>query len=85
MKRGGIYGRTRWINSSIWQAEVRCRSIRKWRRRGFGYALKPESTVLLRTRRRHWNTSKERLAALAGDGRHGALVHVRIPWTTRLR
>src|ERR1700679_3016440 len=36
---------------------------------GFRHALKPESTVLLGTRRRLWKTSEERLAAaLARDG-----------------
>ena len=44
---------------------------------GFRHALKPESTVLLGTRRRLWKTSEERLAAaLARDGHHVALVHV---------
>src|ERR1700679_3742071 len=36
---------------------------------GFRHALKPESTVLLGTRRRLWRTSEERLGvALARDG-----------------
>jgi hypothetical protein len=44
---------------------------------GFRHALKPESTVLLGTRRRLWKTSEERLAAaLVRDGHHVALVHV---------
>jgi hypothetical protein len=44
---------------------------------GFRHALKPQSTVLLGTRRRFWKTSEERLAlALARDGHHVALVHV---------
>jgi len=44
---------------------------------GFRHALKPESTVLLGTRRRLWKTSEERLAAaLVNDGHHVALVHV---------
>src|SRR5580658_1416400 len=44
---------------------------------GFRHALKPESTVLLGTRRRFWKTSEERLAiTLARDGHHVALVHV---------
>ena len=44
---------------------------------GFRHALKPESTVLLGTRRRLWKTSEERLGmALARDGHHVALVHV---------
>jgi hypothetical protein len=44
---------------------------------GFRHALKPESTVLLGTRRRLWKTSEERLAiTLARDGHHVALVHV---------
>jgi len=44
---------------------------------GFRHALKPESTVLLGTRKRLWKTSEERLAAmLAHDGHHVALVHV---------
>jgi len=47
------------------------------REEGFRHALKPESTVLLGTRRRLWKTSEERLAmALAHDGHHVALVHV---------
>src|ERR1700692_189156 len=38
---------------------------------GFRHALRPESTVLLGTRRRFWKTSEERLAvALARDGHH---------------
>ena len=44
---------------------------------GFRHALKPESTVLLGTRRRLRKTSEERLAAaLARDGHRVALVHV---------
>ena len=44
---------------------------------GFRHALKPESTVLLGTRKRLWKTSEERLAAvLARDGHHVALIHV---------
>jgi len=44
---------------------------------GFRHALKPESTVLLGTRRRLWKTAEERLAAaLARDGHRVALVHV---------
>jgi hypothetical protein len=44
---------------------------------GFRHALKPQSTVLLGTRRRLWKTSEERLGvALARDGHHVALVHV---------
>jgi hypothetical protein len=47
------------------------------RQEGFRYALKPESTVLLGTRRRLWKTPEQRLAAaLANDGHHVALVHV---------
>ena len=44
---------------------------------GFRHALKPESTVLLGTRKRFWKTREERLAlALVRDGHHVALVHV---------
>jgi hypothetical protein len=44
---------------------------------GFRHALKPESTVLLGTRRRLWKTAEERLAAaLVRDGHRVALVHV---------
>jgi len=44
---------------------------------GFRHAIKPESTVLLGTRRRLWKTAEERLAAaLVRDGHHVALVHV---------
>jgi hypothetical protein len=44
---------------------------------GFRHALKPESTILLGTRRRLWKTSEERLAVvLARDGHRVALVHV---------
>jgi len=44
---------------------------------GFRHALKPESTVLVGTRRRLWKTTEERIAeALAHAGHHVALVHV---------
>jgi hypothetical protein len=44
---------------------------------GFRHALKPESTVLVGTRKRFWKTSEEKLAAvLAHEGHHVALVHV---------
>jgi len=44
---------------------------------GFRHALKPESTVLVGTRKRVWKTSEERLAAaLAHAGHHVMLVHV---------
>lgn len=44
---------------------------------GFRHALKPESTVLIGTRKRLWKTSEERLAAaLAHEGHRVALVHV---------
>jgi hypothetical protein len=51
--------------------------LARCRAEGFRHALKPESTVLVGTRRRLWKTSEERLAeALAHDGHHVALVHV---------
>jgi hypothetical protein len=44
---------------------------------GFRHALKPQSTVLVGTRRRLWKTAEERIAeSLAHDGHHVALVHV---------
>ena len=44
---------------------------------GFRHALKPESTILMGTRKRFWKTSEERLAAaLAHAGHHVMLVHV---------
>jgi hypothetical protein len=44
---------------------------------GFRHALKPESTILLGTRRRFWKTAEQRMAeSLAADGHHVALVHI---------
>jgi hypothetical protein len=44
---------------------------------GFRYALRPESTVLVGTRRHLWRTSEERLArTLAADGHKVALLHI---------
>jgi hypothetical protein len=47
------------------------------REEGFQHALKPESTVLLGTRKRLWKTGEERLAAsLAQQGHRVALVSI---------
>jgi len=47
------------------------------REEGFRYMMRPDSTVLLGTRKRFWRTSEERLARmLAADGHKVALVHV---------
>jgi len=44
---------------------------------GFQYALRPESTVLLGTRKHFWRTREESLARdLARDGHNVALIHV---------
>jgi hypothetical protein len=44
---------------------------------GFRYMLKPESTVLLGTRKHFWRTAEERLAkTLVADGHKVALIHV---------
>ena len=44
---------------------------------GFRYALSPESTVLVGTRRRFWRTSEERLARkFVRDGHKVALLHI---------
>jgi hypothetical protein len=47
------------------------------REEGFRYMLRPDSTVLVGTRKRPWRTSEERLAKmLVNDGHKVALVHV---------
>jgi hypothetical protein len=47
------------------------------REEGFRYALKPNSTILVGTRKQLWRTSEERLArSLARDGHKVALIHV---------
>ena len=47
------------------------------REEGFRYMLRPDSTVLLGTRKRLWRTSEERLAKMfVADGHKVALVHV---------
>ena len=47
------------------------------REEGFRFALKPQSTILVGTRRHFWRTAEEGLArALARDGHTVALVHV---------
>jgi hypothetical protein len=44
---------------------------------GFRHALKPESTILIGTRKRFWRTSQELLARrLAADGHNVALLHI---------
>jgi hypothetical protein len=44
---------------------------------GFCYALKPESTVLVGTRRHMWRTTEERLArTLVSDGHKVVLLHI---------
>lgn len=44
---------------------------------GFHYMLKPESTVLIGTRKHVWQTAEERLArSLAGRGHKVALFHI---------
>jgi hypothetical protein len=44
---------------------------------GFRYALKPESTVLVGTRRHMWRTTEERLArTLVSDGHKVVLLHI---------
>ena len=44
---------------------------------GFRYALSPDSTVLVGTRRSFWRTSEERLARmLVADGHKVALLHI---------
>jgi hypothetical protein len=44
---------------------------------GFRYAMRPESTVLVGSRRRFWRTNEERLARLlAADGHKVALLHI---------
>jgi hypothetical protein len=44
---------------------------------GFRYALRPESTVLVGTRRHFWRTSEECLARmLVSDGHKVALLHI---------
>jgi hypothetical protein len=47
------------------------------REEGFRYMLRPDSTVLVGTRKRLWRTSEERLARmLVADGHKVMLVHV---------
>jgi hypothetical protein len=47
------------------------------REEGFRYMLRPDSTVLVGTRKRPWRTSEERLAKMfVADGHKVALVHV---------
>ena len=47
------------------------------REEGFRYALKPESTILLGTRRHFWRTDEERLArTLVSHGHKVALLHL---------
>jgi hypothetical protein len=47
------------------------------REEGFHYALHPESTVLVGSRRSVWRTAEEKLArSLARDGHKVALVHI---------
>jgi hypothetical protein len=47
------------------------------REEGFRYMLRPDSMVLVGTRKRLWRTSEERLAKmLVADGHKVALVHV---------
>jgi hypothetical protein len=47
------------------------------REEGFRYALRPDSTVIVGSRKHFWRTSEERLARmLAADGHKVALVHV---------
>jgi hypothetical protein len=44
---------------------------------GFRYALRPESTVIVGSRRHFWRTSEERLARmLVSDGHKVALLHI---------
>jgi|SRR5438270_4319074 len=47
------------------------------REEGFRHVLKPESTVLVGSRKHFWRTAEERLAkALVADGHKVALIHV---------
>ena len=49
----------------------------RYRDEGFRFLLRPESTVLVGSRRRRWNTREEKLArALAKDGHKVILFHV---------
>ncbi len=51
--------------------------LARGREEGFQYILRPEATVLIGSRKRHWRTSEERLArTLARDGHKVVLVHV---------
>ncbi len=51
--------------------------LARGREEGFRYVLKPESTVLVGTRKHLWQTSEERLArTLASDGHKVALLHI---------
>lgn len=51
--------------------------LSRTREDGFRHALRPESTVLVGTRRHVWRTAEERLArSLAADGHKVVLVHV---------
>ena len=51
--------------------------VARSREEGFRYALRPDSTVLVGTRRSFWRTSEERLArTLAADGHKVALLHI---------
>jgi hypothetical protein len=47
------------------------------REEGFRYMLKPESTVLVGTRKHFWRTAEERLAkTLVADGHKVAVIHI---------
>src|SRR5450432_920553 len=51
--------------------------VARSREEGFRYMMRPDSTVLLGTRKRLWRTPEERLAKmLVADGHKVALVHV---------
>jgi hypothetical protein len=51
--------------------------LARGREEGFRYVLKPESTVLVGTRKHLWQTAEERLArTLATDGHKVALLHI---------
>ena len=51
--------------------------LARGREEGFRYMLKPESTVLVGTRKHVWQTAEERLAhALACEGHKVALLHI---------
>jgi hypothetical protein len=51
--------------------------LARGREEGFRYMLKPESTVLVGTRKHLWQTAEERLArSLAGCGHKVALFHI---------